>query len=139
MTKPSGHVAGSRQNNLSLSGYNANIVNRAERVGHMQRAIGIILPFAVHEKPVMISAGLEMKRRFPYSSPVFLHGNGMFLPLGKTSGQKHRLRVGRNEGEFPSRTYTCRFHRHLYPAKHSPGDGKFQPFINESRLTASRR
>ncbi len=57
---------------VPMSGHFAGHILAAEGILHAQRTLGIITPFAIHKKAVMMNSRGQRDLGMPYSTSVFL-------------------------------------------------------------------
>ena len=69
----------------STSGDDSHRILPPERIGHSQGAFGIISPLAVHQKTVVMIAGLQVNGRTPDTVGVLLQAYGFLLPIREVS------------------------------------------------------
>src|SRR5438309_12111647 len=69
-----------------VTGPLTNLPNRvvtAEWIGYPQRALGIIVPLAIHEKSVVMRAWFQFDDRTPDAIRPFLQVDGLVFPIRK--------------------------------------------------------
>ena len=64
-----------------------NHILAAEWVGNSNGAGGVILPFAIHQKAVVVLAWVQPDSGLPYSVRVALEVDWLFLPVGEVTNQ----------------------------------------------------
>lgn len=71
----------------------------AEWILRAQGAFGVVAPFTVHEKPVVMRARFQFHRGSPDAVGTFMQTDGMFLPMSKITHQLYARRAGSGERE----------------------------------------
>ena len=71
----------------------------AVRILRAKNAFGVVLPFAIHDEPVVVRSRFQFHRRPPHTVRAFLQIDGTLLPVRKIPHQLHAHRAGRGERE----------------------------------------
>src|SRR5688572_2971109 len=86
------HIADRKTFATACSGNLANHVLAPERIRQPERTLRIILPLAIHEEPIVISARLQLKAASPNAIGVLAQVNWSLLPVCEVTNQLNAQR-----------------------------------------------